>query len=184
MIPHYQSFLTEFIRIYKRNNIMVDDLWAVTHIPFPFTGNIYRSPMPFSSYDRFEKVWYQYIENEISFIVVLAESQECRIHAKINLISFYRSKGLDVYHLPISDFQVPPDRHSLEDAITVVKNSASQGINIAVHCLAGLGRSGLFLSCLGKRSYGYDGFEAIAWIQRFIPGALENSLQEKFVIEF
>lgn len=163
---------------------MVDDLWDVTHILFPFKGNIYRSPMPFCSYDRFGKVWHQYLENDISFIIVLAESQECRIHTKINLLSFYQSKGLGVYHLPISDFQVPSDRQSLEEAISVVKNKASQGINIAVHCLAGIGRTGLFLGCLGKRCYGYDGLEAITWIRRFIPDALENSLQEKFVMEF
>ena len=156
----------------------------ITRIPFNYQGNVFRSPMPFSRYDPFNRIWKEYMVHKIEDVFVLAESQEFQKHANKDLLDFYKLHGLDAYHYPIPDFQVPRDPGSLETAIEAFEARALEGKNISVHCLAGLGRTGLFLGCIGKRHLNLEGQQVISWIRQIIPGALENPLQEQFVINF
>lgn len=161
-----------------------EDSLTITKIPFKFTGGIYRSPMPFSLYDRDGKIWDSYLHLGISMVVILVELHEYQVHGKKDLPDFYRSYGMDVLHFPIQDFQTPTDIDFMENSLQLVSKSARKGIDIAVHCMAGVGRTGLFLACLGKRHFGYDGYEAMEWIRSFIPDAIESKAQEKFLLGF
>ena len=156
----------------------------LTEIPFDLPGKIYRSPMPFGPYDRQNRVWSLYQKKEISQVVILVEKQEYLVHGRKDLPKFYRNNGLMVLHCPIPDFQVPQNKdefvHAIEDVIQV----AQGGGGIAVHCLAGIGRTGIFLACLAKREQKTDGQIAIKWVRQFIPDALENPAQENFVLAF
>ncbi len=156
----------------------------ITRIPFKYRGSVYRSPMPFSRYDPFNQIWDEYMFHKIGAVFVLAEAQEFQNHANKDLLDVYKRQGLDAYHFPIPDFQVPRDPQLLEAAIVAFEARARGGKNIAVHCLAGLGRTGLFLSCIGKRHLNLGGKQVIQWIRQIIPGALENPIQEQFVIDF
>ena len=155
----------------------------LTELPFSFPGKIFRSPMPFSSYDQVE-VWQSYIDQDIDLVVVLTEKQEYLVYAMRDLPAYYRSNGLDVLHLPVPDFGVPSDPAEWENGITAVSNSANEGKNVVVHCLAGLGRTGIFMACLAKTTLGLSGDQAIRWVRESIPGALENYNQEEFVINY
>jgi protein-tyrosine phosphatase len=139
--------------------------------------------MPFSQFDRFD-AWSAYQDHDIQLIVLLTEQQEYLVYANRDLPEFYRSQEMDVLHLPVPDFGIPADANQWEDGIRAVMDAAEAGRNVAVHCLAGLGRTGTFMACLAKSALGMSGREAIDWVRNYIPGALENSHQEEFVMSF
>jgi len=112
----------------------------LTELPFSFPGQIFRSPMPFSSYDK-TVVWEAYLEHDVNLVVTLTEQQEFRVYALRDLPKFYRSNGLDVLHIPVPDFGVPTDPIKWEEGINAVIDAAEEGKNVVVHCLAGRGRT-------------------------------------------
>lgn len=155
----------------------------LTELPYSFPGRIFRSPMPFSRFDHSD-VWKAYQENAVDMVVVLAEGAENIVYAGKDLPAFYRSQGLDSLHIPIPDFGIPQDEQAWENGLTQVAQAAKEGKNIAIHCLAGIGRTGTFLACLAKKELGLDGEKAIRWVRDSLPGAMENSYQERFVIDY
>ena len=139
--------------------------------------------MPFSNFDH-AGVWTTFQNNDINMVLVLTEQQEYMVYARMDLPEFYRENGLEVLHVPVPDFGVPTDQKSWENGLDRVREAARDGKNIAVHCLAGIGRTGTFLACLAKESLGLEGREAIKWVRESLPGAMENDYQEEFVIGF
>jgi protein-tyrosine phosphatase len=150
-------------------------------IPFDLSGKIYRGVMPFSSYDQSHEEWDSLIQNQINLVVLLVEQHEYLKHTKKDLIHSYQTEGIEVLHFPIKDFQIPEDKDGFNKCIEIVIAQADKGKNILVHCLAGLGRTGMFLAILARQRFGYDAQDAIQWIREFIPGAVENPDQEAFV---
>lgn len=155
----------------------------LTEMPYSFPGKIFRSPMPFSRFDR-TGVWDAYHEQGIDLVVVLTEPQEYLVYAGRDLPAFYRQQGMDSIHIPVPDFGVPPDWKAWEKGLEAASRAAREGKNVAVHCLAGIGRTGTFLACLAKQNLELDGLTAIQWVRETLPGAMENSDQESFVIEY
>ena len=163
---------------------MTDNFELLTELPFDLPGKIYRSPMPFGPYDRQNQVWQLYQEKNVCYVIILVEKQEYLVHAHRDLPKFYHSEGLAVLWCPISDFQVPENDDDFAAAIEDVQTQAQAGVNVAVHCLAGIGRTSIFLACMAKRQFKLNGQEAINWVRQFIPDALENLDQEQFVKDF
>ena len=153
----------------------------LTELPFGLAGHIFRSPMPFGIYDPREEVFNKYIQNGVSVIVLLAEDEECLEKAGRNLRLLYEEEGFNVIHLPIRDFGVPSNG-DLVRAVNAVIAHAQTGRNIAIHCSAGIGRTGLFVALIAKQVLGFSGEEAIAWVRRYIPGAVETPEQEQLVV--
>ena len=139
--------------------------------------------MPFSQFDR-QNVWPSYLEEGIDLVVILTEKQEYLVYANKDLPAFYGSMGLDVDHIPVPDFGIPEDLDLWQAGLERVIGAAQSGKNVAVHCLAGIGRTGTFLACLAKENLELDGKEAISWVRESVPGAMENSYQEDFVINY
>jgi atypical dual specificity phosphatase len=139
--------------------------------------------MPFSRFDHSD-VWSEYQEHNVHLVVLLTEHQEFLVYARKDLPDFYRSQDLDVLHLPVPDFGVPTDSVLWEEGLQTVTKAARNGKNVAIHCLAGVGRTGTFLACLAKKILGKSGIGAINWVREFVPGAMENPLQEEFVIRY
>lgn len=152
-------------------------------LPFLQPGNIYRSPMPYSRFDT-EDVWTSFLENEVDLVVVLTEQQEYLVYAGKDLPAFYRSNGMDALHIPVPDFGIPDDLESWQDGLEAVVSAAESGKNVVIHCLAGIGRTGTFLACLAKGVMDLDGMDAIRWVRESVQGAMENSYQEDFVINY
>lgn len=153
----------------------------LTELPFGLAGRIFRSPMPFGIYDPREEVFNKYIQNGVSVIVLLAEDEECLEKAGRNLRCLYEEKGFTVIHLPIRDFSVP-FYSDLVRAVNAVIAYAQTGRNIAIHCSAGIGRTGLFAALLAKQVLGFSGEEAIAWVRQYIPWAVETAEQRQLVV--
>lgn len=153
-------------------------------IPFGVSGKIFRGVMPFSSYDYSHEMWEQFIKEQIDVVVILVEEHEYLYHTQKDLKRMYQSQNMEVIHVPIEDFRIPINMEAYDDSIDMVLTKANEGKKIVVHCLAGLGRTGMFLACLAKKRFGYSGHEAIEWIRDKIPGAVENPDQEAFVMAY
>lgn len=156
----------------------------LTEFPFDFPGKVFRSSMPFGPFDQQDAQWQAYQERGVDLVVVLTEPQEYLVHARRDLPALYRSHDMDVIHLAIPDHGLPPDRDAFREAVIRVEQAGERGRTIAVHCLAGIGRTGTFLACLAVRRMNLSGEEAVRWVREIFPPALETPDQIEFVKNF
>lgn len=156
---------------------------SLTELPYGLPGRIFRSPMPFRIGDLRGEIFDQFRDQSVAVVVLLAERGEYLAKTGKDLPLFYISEGLEVIHLPVPDFGVP-HKGDLEVAIAETIAQAREGKNIAIHCYAGFGRTGLFAACLAKRVLGLSGDEAVAWVRKYIPGALEMPRQVEMARNF
>jgi protein-tyrosine phosphatase len=155
---------------------------SVIELPLGLPGRVFRSPMPFGLYDLHGEVYDRWCEERIAIIVLLASDEECLHKTGRNLREFYRQEGFEVLYLPIPDFGVPTPE-DLEQAVYSTIVYAQAGHHIAVHCSAGIGRTGLYLACLAKRVFGVSGAEALQWVRYYISSAVETTEQQRLVLQ-
>ncbi len=153
----------------------------ITNIPFEeIPGKIFRSPMPFGPYDPDEQVFKELESLAITTVVMLVSDEDAFLKTGRKLREFYQQNHLKIVYLPINDYDTP-DRQALNKAIRETLQLAKTGENILVHCSAGCGRTGLFLAELTKLTKNLPGDQAIAWVRKFVPCALETQEQIAFV---
>jgi atypical dual specificity phosphatase len=87
-----------------------------------------------------------------------------------------------VHHFHIPDMDIPSiaTMDSIADAIDT---ELKEGRRVAVHCGAGLGRTGTVLACY-LVSRGEPADTAIATVRRKRPGSIETLDQERFVSDY
>ena len=156
----------------------------LTELPYHLPGKIYRSPMPFSRfYDPDWQVLPAYRKAGVQVVVVLTPWDEVIQKAGVDLRKVYAEAGLDVIHLPTPDFGTP-EVNALRQALEAALQAAREEQNLAIHCHAGLGRTGIFAACLARLVFKLDGQAAFAWVRQSIPGAVENQEQLAFIEAF
>lgn len=156
----------------------------LTFLPFGLPGTIYRSPMPFSRhFDPAQTLLARYQAMGVQTVVVLSPWEETRYLTGRHLKAEYARLGLEIIYLPMPDYGVP-DATALRRALQQVLDEAQAGKVIAMHCHAGIGRTGLFAACLAKVVFGLDGGEAIEWVRDAVPPAVESFEQEQFIKQF
>ena len=153
----------------------------LTELPFHLRGRVFRSVMPFGDFDPEGEALTEFKRENVSVIVLLAEEEEYLMRAGQDLKALYVKKGFDIIHLPIPDFSVPRKK-DLKHAVDAALEKARSGLNIVIHCYAGIGRTGLFAACLAKRVFGLSGEEAIRWVRKYIPGAVEAREQRQMIL--
>ena len=90
--------------------------------------------------------------------------------------------GLLVMHVPVEDMEAPT-QGQLDRCVSAIERANGQGMGVAVHCGAGLGRTGVVLACYFV-SKGLSAPNAIARVRRLRPGSVETDDQEVAVEEF
>jgi atypical dual specificity phosphatase len=85
-------------------------------------------------------------------------------------------------HLPVDDFHAPTTPQMLE-ALAFLDDARSTSTPVAVHCLAGQGRTGTVLAAYLIRG-GLTAAEAIAEVRSVCPGAIEADRQREALIDW
>ena len=90
--------------------------------------------------------------------------------------------GLDFLHLPIPDFGVPDAAFEAAWSAAGLAHRLAAGETVAIHCRAGLGRTGTIAARLMMESAGLDAAAAIATIRRdHAAEAVETAAQEAWL---
>lgn len=175
--------LLQHIMISQDQPFMIEehfDSSKLTELPFGLPLKVYRSPMPFGSYDSRRAVLKEAVENGVQVIVDLVPDEEAERKTGLMLRDLYQQNNLDVIYCPIADFSVP-ELNELKVALQAALVELQKGRSLMVHCNAGFGRTGVFVGCLARELLKLDGIQAVDWVRLYIPTSLENEAQVKFV---
>lgn len=100
-----------------------------------------------------------------------------------DLLAAARAAGLQVFHLPILD-QRAPSRSDMQRLVAWLNGSLGAGAKAVIHCVGGLGRSGMAAACVLK-SRGLTAAGAVAEVRKARGArAVESRIQEDFVRGF
>jgi atypical dual specificity phosphatase len=87
--------------------------------------------------------------------------------------------GLLVDHLPLEDME-PPTQEQIDRGVTTITRAIEAGMGVAVHCGAGLGRTGVILAAY-LVAKGATAVQAIRRIRELRPHSVETPEQEEAV---
>ncbi len=90
--------------------------------------------------------------------------------------------GLLAFHEPMEDMEAPA-QEQLERVVSAVVRATERGMGVAVHCGAGLGRTGVVLAAYFVTK-GLTAANAVARVRRLRPGSVETDEQAEAVEEF
>lgn len=119
-------------------------------------------------------------EEGVSAALCLVPADELRAYGAGDLLRAYADLGLELHHLPIAD-QRACDLGSLMAAVRWMDGRLRRGQRVLVHCVGGLGRSGMAAAAL-LVARGAMPEDAIAEVRRArSPRAVETEVQERLV---
>jgi atypical dual specificity phosphatase len=113
-------------------------------------------------------------EQGIEVLVSLTEDKPRRDWAE--------DAGMLIFHEPLEDMEAPT-QEQLDRAVSAILRALEQNMGVAVHCGAGLGRTGVVVASYFV-ARGLSAENAVARIRRMRPGSVETEEQAAAVEEF
>ena len=96
--------------------------------------------------------------------------------------SIVGSYALENIHMPVKDFGAPT-MEQLQEFVAGTQETISTGGSGAIHCAAGMGRTGTFAAAYLVHK-GMSSQEAIDKVRELRPGSIETGVQEQAVHDF
>jgi len=93
-----------------------------------------------------------------------------------------QNAGLLAAHIPVADLSAPT-LEQVKQGLALISSYLDRQLPVAVHCLAGLGRTGCMLACYLVEQ-GLSADQAITTIRARRPGSIEVPEQEAIVYEY
>ncbi|XP_043482418.1 dual specificity protein phosphatase CDC14B-like [Leptopilina heterotoma] len=129
-------------------------------IPRKFIGFVGPSTKKDTNYHPPEKYFNYFVRNGVEAII--------RLNRKCYDASRFKKIGIKHYNLYMPD-GTAPTRRILEEFLEICENNKGA---IAVHCKAGLGRTGTLIAAYIIKHYRLNAREAIAWVRICRPGSI------------
>ena len=125
---------------------------------------------------------YPYGDRALAALAADGVSLLVNLHERAHPPARLAAHGLREVHVPVPDFGVPTPEQ-IDRVVATVDEAVERGEQVAVHCGAGLGRTGTLLACcLVARGAPAD--EAIARVRQARPGAIETAGQADAVRQY
>jgi protein-tyrosine phosphatase/nicotinamidase-related amidase len=119
----------------------------------------------------------------VTHVVCCLSDEELHAYGADRLLETYNDAGLFTFRLPILDQSVCT-KVEMASALAWIDLALARGGLVMVHCVGGLGRSGL-VAASHLRNHGLSPGDAIAEVRRArSPRAIESKAQEEFVREY
>ena len=161
----------------------IEPMPNITNLPFALLGQVYRSPLPFGAFDPKNHVFSQWKEANIHQVYSLIQPREWQDKAWKDARPMIQDAGMSLIMYPILDFGVPDDMGIFSAKVNLAVDAVREGKNIIVHCNAGWGRTGLFITEMAIQHFNLTVAEAVAWVRQFVPPAVENTDQYQFLLD-
>lgn len=104
------------------------------------------------------------------------------LHERGHVPAHLAGHGLREEHLPTRDF-TPPTPEDLDRGVAAIVEAVAAGEGVAVHCGAGLGRTGTLIACY-LVDQGLDPEAAMDRVRAVRPGSVETSGQVAAIQDF
>jgi len=136
-------------------------------IPLNAEGKLYVSPMPFGPYDRWNRLLKLYQKVRIEFAVVLVTDAELEQKARRDLLAMYEKNGIRPIRLPVADY-TSPDMNQVSKTVDLVSGYLKAGAHVAVHCNAGVGRTGVLACCIVRDIMNIPAGDTIPYVRQYM----------------
>lgn len=90
--------------------------------------------------------------------------------------------GFDYLHLPVEDF-ASPRMEQIQECMRFIERMRSGARAVAIHCYAGLGRTGTMLACFLVKQ-GIDARKAINQVRSVRPDSIQSEEQVRIVFSY
>jgi atypical dual specificity phosphatase len=118
---------------------------------------------------------YQWLrEQGVSLVISLCEDAPRR--------NWLNEAGLFSMQIPVADMH-PPEQKQVDACLSAIEKAQNRGFAAALHCGAGLGRTGTMLACYFVKK-GMTAPAAIAHVRRIRPGSIETPDQADVITDY